>query len=253
MMLKSRHVRWRTPVQINRWMVIDVAHQLPHVEQRKLGTGIPLRDQGLERRLVFVHVVHRGDVLVHHVRDLCLVGRHGGPVVVRAGAVDGVAGVQRGEVERGNIQEDEEAAAGGVEGVEGREDAGRVVGQDFAGDLRVGEEGVDADVVGAWEKEVIRRSLRNWEGGGGRGERRWETISCVPIHMLYTASVPVRAGVKYASVVPFRSELLSARKAGISYSRTDGKFACMTDRVLHQYSDSGTLLALKHHTWRNEV
>lgn len=45
----------------------------------------------------------------------------------------------------------------------------------------------------------------------------------------------VRAGVKYASVVPLRSEVLSARKAGISYSRTDGKFALMLERVLYLF------------------
>jgi hypothetical protein len=50
--------------------------------------------------------------------------------------------------------------------------------------------------------------------------------------------VAVRAGVKYASVVPFRSEVLFARNAGISYSRTDGKFAFMLEKILHLWSDA---------------
>lgn len=43
-----------------------------------------------------------------------------------------------------------------------------------------------------------------------------------PIHIAYTASMAVRAGVKYASVVLFLSDVLSARKPGVSYSRTEG-------------------------------
>jgi hypothetical protein len=41
-----------------------------------------------------------------------LVGRHVGPVVVRAGAVDGIVGVERGEVERCDVQEHKVLAAG---------------------------------------------------------------------------------------------------------------------------------------------
>lgn len=78
-----------------------------------------------------------------------LVGRHVGPVVVRAGAVDGVVGVERGEVERCDVQGHKVPAAGGVDRVESRVDAIGVVGQDFTRNLRVGEEGIDANVVGA--------------------------------------------------------------------------------------------------------
>ena len=72
---------------------------------------------------------------MHHVGDLRLVGRHVGPVLVRAGAVDGVVGVEGREVEGCDVQEYKIPAAGGVDGVEGREDAVGVVGQHFAGDL----------------------------------------------------------------------------------------------------------------------
>jgi hypothetical protein len=77
-----------------------------------------------------------------------LIGRHVGPVVVRAGAADGVVGVERGEVERRDVQEHKVPAAGGVDRVESRVDAIGVVSQGFTRSLRVGEEGIGANVVG---------------------------------------------------------------------------------------------------------
>lgn len=75
--------------------------------------------------------------------------RYVGPVVVRAGAMDGVVGVERAEVERCDAQELKVPAAGGVDRVESRVDAIGVVGQDFTRNLRVDEEGIDANVVAA--------------------------------------------------------------------------------------------------------
>lgn len=152
MMVERRHVRRGTPVEVRRRIIVNIAHELPHVEQRKFCPGISLCDEDLERRLVLVHVVDRGDVFVHHVCNLGLVGRHVGPVVVRPDAVDGVVGIEGRQVEGRDVQEHKGPPAGGVDGVEGREDAVRVIGQYFAGDLRVGEEGVDANVVGACMK-----------------------------------------------------------------------------------------------------
>jgi hypothetical protein len=85
---------------------------------------------------------------VHGVCDLRLVEKHAGPVVVRAGAVDGAVGLERGKVERCDAQEHKVSAAGGVDRVDSRVDAISVVSQDFARNLRVGEEGTDANVVG---------------------------------------------------------------------------------------------------------
>ena len=51
-----------------------------------------------------------------------------------------------GEVERCDVQEHKVPATGAVDRVESRVDAIGVVGQDFTGDLRVGEECIDADV-----------------------------------------------------------------------------------------------------------
>jgi hypothetical protein len=64
--------------------------------------------------------------------------------------VDGVVGVEWGEVERCDVQEYKVPAVGAVDRVESRVDTTGVVGQDFIGDLRVGEEGIDADVVGTY-------------------------------------------------------------------------------------------------------
>jgi hypothetical protein len=82
----------------------------------------------------------------HHVRDLRLVGRHVGPVVVRARAVERCSWhTVGGEVEGCDIQEDEEAAAGGIEGCRGmrRRIPCSRPGL-LPGILRVGEEGIDA-------------------------------------------------------------------------------------------------------------
>lgn len=64
--------------------------------------------------------------------------------------MDGVVGVEWGEVERCDIQEHKVPAVGAVDRVESRVDTTDVVGQDFTGDQRVGEEGIDADVVGTY-------------------------------------------------------------------------------------------------------
>ena len=58
------------------------------------------------------------------------------------------------------VEEEEVAGSGGVEGVEGGEDAGRVVAECFARELGVGEEGDVAEVVCADEERV--------DGGMGR-------------------------------------------------------------------------------------
>src|SRR3954454_9039860 len=76
---------------------------------------------------LFIHVIERGDVLMHDVCNLRLIRRHVGPVVVRAGALDGVVGVERGEVERCDIQEHKVPATEGVDRVESRVDAIGVV------------------------------------------------------------------------------------------------------------------------------
>jgi len=70
---------------------------------------------------------------VHDVCNLRLIGRHVGPVVVWAGAVDGVVGVEWGEVERCDVQERKVPAVGAVDPVESRVDAIGVVGQAFIG------------------------------------------------------------------------------------------------------------------------
>ena len=47
----------------------------------------------------------------------------------------------------------------------------------------------------------------------------------MPIQMAYTALLAVSAGVKYALPVALLMAVLSFRKAGISYSSTEGKSA----------------------------
>jgi hypothetical protein len=111
------HSRSNKPSDDHRYRSSTATHrttQTPH-------QGYGFATQDLERRLVFIHIVHRSDVLVHHhVRDLRLVGRHVGPVVVRARAVERCSWhTAGGEVEGCDIQEDEEAAAGGIEGCRG--------------------------------------------------------------------------------------------------------------------------------------
>ena len=81
--------------------------------------------------------------------------------MVWAGAVDGVVDVEWGEVERYDVQEHKVLAAGAVDRVESRVDAIGVIGQDFTGDLRVGEEGIDADIVGTYALVHQQRSERH--------------------------------------------------------------------------------------------
>lgn len=74
-----------------------------------------------------------------------------------------------------------------------------------------------------------------------------------PIRIAYTTSVAVRAGVKYVSIVLFLSDVLSARKLGISYLRTEG-CSCLCSYQFCNYGQcSAPSISRPRLPWRNQV
>jgi len=111
--------------------------------------GIPLRQPDLERHAVLEHAVHRRAELLHLVAVLGGIRRLVRPEVARAQAAGVREPVQRRQVQRRRVHQDEVAGARGVDAVEGGEDAVDVVGDGLAVQRAGREQRVVAQVVRA--------------------------------------------------------------------------------------------------------
>jgi hypothetical protein len=137
-------------------------YQRSHILQRKTSTYQamhiinchcsslpPLAYHAFIAGLVMEQLVQRARVLSHRLRRLRLVHRFCllAPEARAVDAAERRVSIQRCQVKRREIEEDEISAPEFVERVEGGVDASDVVGEGFAEDLGVGEEGVVAQVV----------------------------------------------------------------------------------------------------------
>ena len=123
------------------------------------------------RQLVPEDRIRHDDLLLDLRRDRRVVIRLVGPVMVRADAVILRRRIQRRQVQRDVVQQHEVARAARIHAPELREHAVRVVHQRGPGHLAVGEEGADAEVVGADPERVDGLIGRGVQEGGAVGFR----------------------------------------------------------------------------------
>ena len=137
------------PVEIFRRIYVDIRDEGVGVKHGKVSHWVAIGHFDFIGCLVFEDIVDARGELAHRVCDFRVVGRFVGPVLVCADAVVGVVRVKRGQVQGNGVHEHEVAGALKVEFVKDGVDAVGVVGEDFSGEFAVGEEGGDAEVVGA--------------------------------------------------------------------------------------------------------
>ncbi len=121
-------------------------HQTIHIKHHNVTPGPPPVDHRIKPCPPQVNLISRPSILLHNLRCLRLIH----PDILLAPQIrrihPAIAGVrvQRREIQWGEVEEYEVPATEAIEGIGGGEDAGDVVGDGFAGDLGVGEEGVVA-------------------------------------------------------------------------------------------------------------
>lgn len=151
-------------VQVSRGVVVDIRDQIMHVENAKLGAGPPFREVLLQRHAVLEHQIDKSHVLEHLLLVLGrVVGLLVGPARDVAGAAVLERRIQRSVVERPFGEEHELAPARAVDVVERRPHALDEVVKRLVLGLRVRQERVDAQVVGADPERVhgvVRRPVR---------------------------------------------------------------------------------------------
>lgn len=165
-----RNIQRRRPIQVLPRVSIHIPNQPPDIKIRNIRPRPRIIHTGLKRRPILVNRIdgiHRLEHAVGDLRDVAageifLIGEVLGLVEA---AVRGVR-VLRDEEQRREVEEDEVAGAAGVQRVDDVVHAVDVVGEDFARDLAVGEEGVVADVVGADPDGVDGGVGRPREEGG---------------------------------------------------------------------------------------
>jgi hypothetical protein len=117
-----------------------------HIKDRKPTPRPPVIHHRLKSTSPQKHFISHPRILPHPVHRIHLIYSRNfpPPQPARIDAPKAVVGVERCEVQGTKVKEHEVPRSDVVEVVEGGEDAGDVVGQGDAGDLGVGEEGVDA-------------------------------------------------------------------------------------------------------------
>lgn len=145
----------RTISIVRFWQEIDwETYQAINVHDSNLRTREALGDLCQIRRLVLEDRIDQRHVLEHLLADLGDVARLVFPVLrSRQSAFAGQA-VLRRQIQRCDVLQDEVTAAVVVDALNGVEDAVGVVDDSGACDLRVGDEGVIAEIVGADEDAV---------------------------------------------------------------------------------------------------
>ena len=167
----ARDIQRQRPIQVRRRILIHIRHQSMDVEARNLDACA----RRLDSRAVRVHLVQRRDRLLHAVAgvgDVAAVSGEELRCVEAAGVRERVLGR---EVQGGEVQQDEGRGAVGVQRGDGAVHAVHVVCDCFAGELRVGQEGAVADVVGPDPDCVGRRVGR----AGEEARAVWRRVVCV--------------------------------------------------------------------------
>lgn len=85
-------------------------YEAVNIKQREVGTWVPLCNQGLIRRLIFVHVVQRRHIFVHLFRNRSYIARLIRPVVIRPNPIVSSIRIEGSEIQRSKIGKDEIAA-----------------------------------------------------------------------------------------------------------------------------------------------
>lgn len=155
----SSDVERRSAVKVPGRVGVNISHQAVNVVVREMRAGVLLGDDGGERSAVLVHLVescHRVLHAVVHVRHVATVGRPELSCVEPA--LRGQL-VLRQQIEGRQIQKDEVAATVLVQAVYGVVDAVHIVCNSFVGALRVGDESVVAQVIGADPYSIRGRIL----------------------------------------------------------------------------------------------
>ena len=146
----ASHVVRLGAVEVAAGVVVDVSEETVHVHHGEAGAGETVHDLDHVRRAVLVDGVDGHDLLQHAVGDGGqVVLRLGWPVLVVADAALAGQTVEGGQLQGSNVLEDEETRAEVVERLHLIEDAVHVGDKGCARDLAVGDESVDAEIVGA--------------------------------------------------------------------------------------------------------
>lgn len=171
-------------------LAVDVLQQAVDVKEVQRRQGPAELEELLEGYAVLEHGVDVGRVLL----DLVAVLGHvvlglGLPELAVAGAAVVRVGVERGQLQGRRVQQHEAPAAGLVDGVEDGPDAVDKVADGLAGRLRVGQEGVKAQVVGADPDRIhgvggIAVGIQRLEGDIGleRGDLVVQDSGELPVH-----------------------------------------------------------------------